>query len=83
MLEIGQKRVGERFTADLDRMVTAVSWGVAIAFDSKGRTAQKWNRLRSREGRGRSSLSGAELESAVMALAAVDPSLVKIQQGAV
>lgn len=82
-MDIGQQRVGDRFMADLDRMVTAVSWGVAIAHDPKGRTVQKWNRIRARSGRASSALSGADLENAVFALAAADPSLVKIQQGAV
>lgn len=76
--EAGQKRIAERFTAETDRLVYGTSWGVAIANDPSGRNRQKWNRIRHREGRGSGGLTGAALESAVMALAALDSSLVKI-----
>jgi hypothetical protein len=61
-----------------------VNWGTALANDQKGRARRKWQSLvRSMSGRKESAgLSGAALEQAVMSLAMVDPSLVKIQAGA-
>lgn len=83
--EAAAKRRKAQSFAELDRIVTGTSWGVGLAFDSKGRTARKWQSIRGKANRqaGHSeSLSGAALERAVMALAAVDSSLVKIQSGA-
>lgn len=82
-IDAGVKRQSERFAAELDRQVAAVSWGVSIAFDSKGKSARKWQSLRARSGRGDSgALSGAALETAVMGIAAVQPSLVKVTTAA-
>ena len=57
---------------------------MAIAHDSKGRNARKWDRIRAKSTGDKrpQGLSGAALEQAVMAIAAADPSLVKIQSGA-
>lgn len=71
--------------AQFDRLVSGTSWGVGIAFDHKGRAGRKWQSIRNRQmhGTGASqALSGAALEQAVMAIAATDSSLVKIQTGA-
>lgn len=67
--------------AELDRIVEGTKWGVAIAFDSKGRNARKWQSIRRKQlqHRGSRGLTGAALETAVMALAAADSSLVKIE----
>jgi len=62
--------------------VSGTSWGVSIAFDAKKRTAHKWQSIRSKALRQTGSekgLSGAALESAVMAIAAADSSLVSFQ----
>ncbi len=76
-----ERRQAQAF-AELDRIVSGTSWGVSIAFDSKGRAGRKWQGIRSKGLRksGQSQgLSGAALEQAVMAIAGADPSLVKIQ----
>ena len=78
---LGQRRA-EAALADLDRIVTGTSWGVAIAFDAKGRNARKWRSIRQkgiRHVRRERGLSGRALEQAVMALAVTDPSLVKVE----
>ena len=62
--------------------MTGTSWGVGIAFDSKKRAARKWQSIRSKAERRTvkvKGLSGAALEAAVMAIAAADSSLVKIE----
>jgi hypothetical protein len=61
--------------------VSGTSWGVGIAFDSKGRNARKWQSVRRKIQPAQSSrgLTGAALEAAVMAMAASDSSLVKIE----
>lgn len=67
--------------AELDRIVSGTSWGVAIASDHKGRNARKWQSIRNkglRTSRAKG-LTGAALHAAVMALAAADSSLVKIE----
>ena len=82
--EKAARRKGRQAFAELDRIVTGTSWGMAIAHDSKGRNARKWDRIRAK-GLGDKrpqGLSGAALEQAVMAIASADPSLVKIQSGA-
>ena len=68
--------------AELDRQVTAVSWGVSIAFDSKGKAARKWQRIRAKTDGKQVGLTGAALEAAVMGLAAFDPSLVRVMTAA-
>ena len=82
--EKAAKRNKAQAFAELDRLVAGMSWGVGIAFDKKGRNAAKWRSIRNRIGResgqSRGGLTGAALEHAVMALAAADPSLVKIEQ---
>lgn len=78
----GKRRQAQAF-ADLDRLVIGTSWGVSIAFDHKGRTGRKWQGIRNKQQRdtGQSrGLTGAALEAAVMAIAAADSSLVKIEQ---
>lgn len=70
--------------AELDRIVTGTTWGMALAHDTKHRVARKWESVR-RKALGDNKpvgLTGADLERTVMALAAADPSLVKIQSGA-
>jgi hypothetical protein len=58
---------------------------VSIAFDATHKTGRQWQSLRrkalhtTRQPKG---LSGAALEAAVMAIAAADSSLVKVQAGA-
>lgn len=54
---------------------------MALAHDTKGRNARKWDRIRAKSSGDKRphGLSGAALEQAVFAIAAVDPSLVKIQ----
>lgn len=61
--------------------MAGTSWGLAIAYDTKGRNARKWDHIRNKALPGSRSkgLSGAALETAVMALAATDSSLVKIE----
>lgn len=64
--------------------MTGTQWGVAIAFDGKGRkNAHKWQSIRRKQQRHikrEKGLTGAALDSAVMALAAADPSLVAFEQ---
>ena len=81
--KLAKRRQRQAF-AELDRIVSGTSWGVSIAFDQKGRNARKWQGIRNRSMPSQQSrgLSGAALEQAVMALAATDPSLVKVQAGA-
>ena len=83
--KFAKRRKAQAF-AELDRIVIGNNWAHAIAndFDRKGhyqgRTARKWESVRTRAtGEKPKSLSGAALEQTVMALAATDPSLVKIQ----
>lgn len=80
--EAAAKRKTEQAFADIDRLVYGTNWGVAIAFDAKGRTGRKWQSIRNKHRRASGKergLSGAALETAVMALAAADSSLVKIE----
>lgn len=83
-LEKGSRRRYQEAWAEQERIVYGVNWGTALAHDQKGRARRKWQSLaRSMSGRKESAgLSGAALEQAVMSLAMVDPSLVKIQAGA-
>lgn len=81
--EAAAKRKSNEAFAALERTVAATNWGVAIAFDDKRhRNLHKWqsfrNKHRRQTGKERG-LSGAQLEAAVMAMAASDPSLVKIE----
>ena len=67
--------------AELDRIVSGTSWGMALAYDQKGKARRKWESIRRRmtgppQSKG---LTGASLEAAVMAIASADSSLVKIQ----
>ena len=81
--EKAAKRKGRQAFAELDRIVTGTSWGMAIAHDSKGSNARKWERLRSKATRAEApqkGLTGQALDNAVLALAAADPSLVKFEQ---
>lgn len=53
---------------------------MALAHDRKGRVKRKWESMRRRFGETPSKgLTGEALERAVMAIAAADPSLVKIE----
>lgn len=81
-IDLGVTRQAERFSAVLDRTVVAVSWGVAIAFDHKGKAAAKWHRLRARQSGKQVGLTGADLERAVLGIAAAQPGLVKITTAA-
>lgn len=82
-VEKAAERKRQASFAELDRIVNGTSWGVAIAFDRKGRNARKWQSLRRKvmrdAGTHEKGLTGAALETAVMALASADPSLVKIE----
>lgn len=82
-VEKAAKRRKAQAFAELDRLVSGTSWGVAIAFDQKGRSARKWQQIRNRQQRESGhakGLSGEALHQAVMAIAATDSSLVKIEQ---
>jgi hypothetical protein len=72
------RRKADLFASEMDRMVSAVAWGVGIAFEPKN--ANKWQRVRPRPGgrKREAGLSGAALDAAVMGIAAAQPSLVKI-----
>lgn len=60
--------------------MVGVNWGMALAHDHKGKARRKWESLRRRaSGTREKGLSGAALEKAVMAIAAADSSLVKIE----
>jgi hypothetical protein len=80
--EAGAKRKSAEAFAHLERTVAGTNWGVAMAFDRKGKVARRWESFRRKQRRqtGREKgLSGAQLHAAVMALAAADSSLVKIE----
>jgi hypothetical protein len=80
--EAAAKRKSQQAFADLDRIVEGTKWGVAQVFDQKGRNARKWQSFRNKQRRAigqERGLSGRALEAAVMAIAAADPSLVKIE----
>lgn len=80
--QAGAKRKQAQAFADLERTVSGTNWGVVLAFDRKGRAANKWRSFRSKHAqkvKRERGLTGAALEAAVMALAAADSSLVKIE----
>jgi hypothetical protein len=83
--EKASQRKTQEALAELDRIVAGTSWGVSIAFDTKGKSARKWKSIQRKAlpGSQPKGLSGKELDDAVLALAAADPSLVKfVQAGA-
>lgn len=62
--------------------MSGTSWGVSIAFDSKRKASRRWETIRNKHIRasgGSKGLTGSALEAAVMAIAAADSSLVKIE----
>ena len=66
-----------------ERVVYGTNCVFALFPDKHGRAASKWEHLRRKAGANTTpALTGAALEQAVMGIAMVDPSLVKIQAGA-
>lgn len=75
-MDAAAKRQRAAGFVELDRIVTGTSWGVAIAFDAKRRTGEKWARIQRREQRRTGTMppaSAAGLERQVAALAASHP----------
>lgn len=82
-VEKAAKRKQQASFAELERIVSGTNWGVAIAFDPKGKTGRRWQSLRNKHHRSTGTskgLTGKALDNAVLALAAADPSLVKFEQ---
>ncbi len=69
-------RVEGRLSADFDSMVAAVRVGTVIARDKKA--ARRWDRDVARRTGRKHGLAGAQLEQAIMGLAATHPEYVVV-----